>query len=477
MDATIRTSPVEAAEIGHVLSQYLRTLRDFIIVRPKRFVERHRTDSEMYTAPSRFLIWNLCLTVVTSAIAFNYATGTSHSLTMGFGMGLTPLLNVVVVVYGRAVAALLLQPVRFKPLLIAFCYSSAWLPFYLPACVVAIYMMKGQREDLAGHYLYLMIAVQFVYLIYLIAAMGRFSGFEGPGFRSFVILMASFVLILNGGAGAVIFSMDERDGESDGIAWNIASNDRSAVRISTIGVDPRDSWHSAAAAKPGDVVALDIYYHQASEKRTAQDVRMKLELPSMIRGSGLVGAQIWSLDSGGRRAEGYARLRTRSARPITLKFLDAWWYADQGPSGQRLPAQAHVADLLSASGLDLGAIRPGCAYRGDLVVWLQVLDAEGKPPLVNPVHLTGSATCLAGRPTVTLEWENIPAATQYMVFRDNKFVETVAGTRWVDNWLIDAGSHAYHVVACDDAACDPAKATQISVQSPTCSSGSNSKRG
>jgi hypothetical protein len=220
---------------------------------------------------------------------------------------------------------------------------------------------------------------------------------------------------------------------------------------------------------PGDIVALDISYHQNSDKRTAQDVRVRLQLPSVMRGQGVIGAQVWSSDEGRRRADGFATLRTRGARPLALKFADATWYSDQSPVAHALPAQLHIASLFNAAGLDLGAVQPGCSYRGDLIVRQQVLDADGRPPLTNPTHLRATTICRNGQPLVTVAWDDVPAATEYMVFRDGDFAETVPNTRWADMNAAAQSSHSYRVVACTDVTCFDGKPPEIKVQAPACS--------
>lgn len=450
----------------HAFVRYLRTMWAYLGRGPRKFFEQRELAQDRYSRPLNFLFANAALAAIVTAIAVPPPDFSSGRLEIAVAAAAGTLSNIVAVIFGLVAAWILVQRVRLRPMLAAFCYAGAWLPLYVPATVKAFSLAETNQE---GRVVFgAAMLAQGLYLAYLISGLARVNYIAGRVMRSFVVLTSVLVLALGTAVGFWFLKLqDEEKAWNAPFAWNSLSNDLATLRATNVSDNPsceKNCWSTDVSAVTGDVIAFTLYYHHPSP-RPARDVRLKLLLPKAIDETGIVGGEVWSADES-RRSGGSVRVRVKADEPITLRLLDGYWYS--GDDVRPLPANAAVKDVLRDEGFRLGDVASGWDYHGDLVVRFAVVNIHGKAPLANPERLTGRAICTNRKPQIVLTWDEVQAASRIMVLRDGRFVATADQNMWVDASVEARTSYSYAVRACDGARCIEELSSRIEVRAVQC---------
>ena len=132
-----------------------------------------------------------------------------------------------------------------------------------------------------------------------------------------------------------------------------------------------------ANAVPGDIVAVNVYYHNKGDQPINN---FKIRMSSPASGASTSFSITGSLSgSGVSTVSDTATVRISSSQKLTFIPGSVQWFPNQsGATGasQRISA-AQERDLVGGSGFDIGTLAPGWSSQGGIVAYFQVGDTSG----------------------------------------------------------------------------------------------------
>ena len=137
------------------------------------------------------------------------------------------------------------------------------------------------------------------------------------------------------------------------------------------------NWSGSVSADAGDVVSFLIYYHNNGND-TAQDTRVRLNLPASRAQNQKVSADLWG--SNASSIKGEVTVNISSAQSFVLIPESVTWYPNRSSSPQTLLYSQTGKEVVQNNGLRLGDIKPCWESQGYVVVRAKV--SEVFPPVV-----------------------------------------------------------------------------------------------
>lgn len=175
--------------------RYLRTLRSYIFLGPRKFFLRTEVAPDTFMAPWPFFLVNVSLGAALAAAVELSASNGVWDWDFYQGWFLLSLIQDLLLVPCAFIAAwLLLQRVSAETLLTAFAYASAWRLASLPAIAyIVLPLAHGHKSALLG---FASLAILLAYAVYLILGMAAHNFIEGRARLSLGILTMLFVSMI-----------------------------------------------------------------------------------------------------------------------------------------------------------------------------------------------------------------------------------------------------------------------------------------
>lgn len=155
--------------------------------------------------------------------------------------------------------------------------------------------------------------------------------------------------------------------DSDPSPWGTGITTVSIAPSNTMGVS------KTASAQPGDVVAVNVYYHNKGDQ-TINNFKIRISNPSGGTATSYTLAGTLS-GSGVSSISDSARVNINSAQTLTFIPGSVRWFPNQtggtNTAGQTISAADENA-LVGGSGFDIGALTPGWSSQGGIVAHFQV---------------------------------------------------------------------------------------------------------
>lgn len=152
--------------------------------------------------------------------------------------------------------------------------------------------------------------------------------------------------------------------------FNTNAQDRPTLRVSNYTQNPGCSscWTSSVSASAGEVVSFNVYYHNDSNI-TAQNTRIRLNLPGGVSGSHTITADIWADNAPVKT--GQVTVSLNSAQSLTLIPDSVKWYPNRGTAIQSFP-NGQSGQEITSGGVVIGNLAPGWSMQGEIVARVQV---------------------------------------------------------------------------------------------------------
>lgn len=159
--------------------------------------------------------------------------------------------------------------------------------------------------------------------------------------------------------------------------WNLNGKDQALLLIMNTSTSPRDCmscWDSHATVAPGDVIALNIFAHNASTT-PAYAVRTHLTVPTGPFGEAHLMADLRS--PGTLPLAGSVYLKSEAGPVVLVPDSGAWFpeATKDNSLNENLPYSQTVNDALTPEGFLLGDISPGWGHQAAVVLRFRCVPA------------------------------------------------------------------------------------------------------
>jgi len=177
------------------IPRYLRTLRSYIFLGPRKFFLQSEVAPDTFMAPWSFFLVNVSLGAALAAAVELSASNGVWDWDFYEGWFFLSLVQDLLLVPCAFIAAwLLVQRVSAETLLTAFAYASAWRLASLPAIAyIVLPLAHRHKSALLG---FAALAILLAYAVYLILGMAAHNFIEGRARLSLGILTILFVSLI-----------------------------------------------------------------------------------------------------------------------------------------------------------------------------------------------------------------------------------------------------------------------------------------
>ena len=187
--------------------------------------------------------------------------------------------------------------------------------------------------------------------------------------------------------------------------FNTDPSDRTTLRVANATQNPfcTSCWNSTVTANAGDIVDFDIYYHNTSGETAVQTMANSI-LPSGSSSSFTVTGSVWAQNAS--VVSGSTFVSITSSQSLSFIPGSVRWYPNQSASFSPLLNGQSGAEIVTASGLNIGDIAAGWSTQGHIVFGVQVSGVPipppppvGNPPVIStgdPGSITDTSAVLKG---------------------------------------------------------------------------------
>ena len=189
--------------------------------------------------------------------------------------------------------------------------------------------------------------------------------------------------------------------------WNLNGSDQALLLITNTTSSPpgcKTCWSSHATVKPGDIIALSIFAHNASTI-PAYGARTRLTTPTGPFASAQITAELRAPDT--MPVAGSVYIESEGGA-VALAPMTGTWYPEASKDDTRnnnLPYNQTVNDALTPEGFLLGDISPGWGHQTTLVLRFQCIPVT-LLAIRNVGSLLPSATTPANAQTAQAETDS-----------------------------------------------------------------------
>ena len=171
--------------------------------------------------------------------------------------------------------------------------------------------------------------------------------------------------------------------------FNFMEGDYELLRLANSSAGQTD-WTDPITAKPSDVVAFNVYYHNGIEDSVAHNTRIKVDLPTTPSLSLVSTAHLWADNAAEITDTGTVNI-TNSTQPALLEYIPGTtlWYPNQKTIPK--PDPVPLPDSVTTTGVNIGDVT-GCWEFAGFVVFQARVVIPGAPNLFLEKLVANSTT-------------------------------------------------------------------------------------